>query len=80
MKTAVRKWGNSLAVRIPRSFAQETRLSNGTIIDVQITRDAIVIRRSVAKKPDLKTLLAGIRPSNRHVETSWGKPVGQEAW
>jgi antitoxin MazE len=80
MKSAVRKWGNSLAVRIPRSFAEETHLSNGTVIDLQITTNAIVIRRSVAKKPNLKALLARIRPSNRHAETPWGKPVGQEVW
>jgi antitoxin MazE len=80
MKSAVRKWGNSLAVRIPRSFAEETCLSNGTVIDLQITTNAIVIRRSIAKKPNLKALLASVRPSNRHSETPWGKPTGQEVW
>jgi antitoxin MazE len=80
MKTAVRKWGNSLAVRIPRTIAQETQLNNGTIIDLQIRTDAIIIRRSTPKRPSLKALVAQIQPSNRHAEENWGKSVGHEAW
>jgi antitoxin MazE len=80
MKTAVRKWGNSLVVRIPRTIAQETQLNNGTIIDLQIRTDAIIIRRSVPKRPSLKALVAQIQPSNRHAEENWGKAVGHEVW
>jgi antitoxin MazE len=80
MKTAVRKWGNSLAIRIPRTFAQETLLDNGTIIDLEVKTGAIVIRRSNTKRHSLKQLLSRIRSSNQHSEQQWGAPVGHEIW
>ncbi len=80
MKTAVRKWGNSLAIRIPKTFARETRLENGTVIDLDVNSDAILIRRSRTKKHSLKRLLSRITPSNRHSEQQWGAPVGHEIW
>jgi antitoxin MazE len=80
MRTVIRKWGNSLAVRIPKSFAKETRLNNETLIELQIKPNSIVIRRAVRKSHSLKALLARMRPEHRHPETDWGKPVGREEW
>ncbi len=33
MKTRIQKWGNSLALRIPKSFAVETGLDQDVLVD-----------------------------------------------
>ena len=80
MKTAVQKWGNSLAIRIPRSFAQETRLNNGTEVDLQLKSGTLVISRALKKRYRLSDLLAQVRKTNVPPETEWGHPTGQEHW
>ena len=35
MKTKIQKWGNSLAVRLPKAFAEQAGIENGS--DVQIS-------------------------------------------
>jgi antitoxin MazE len=72
MKTAVQKWGNSLAIRIPRSFARETRLGNGTEVDLQLKAGTLVISRVQRKSYHLGDLLAQVSKTNRHAEAEWG--------
>jgi antitoxin MazE len=79
MKVQIQKWGNSLALRIPKSFAIETNIEQGTIVDVSIKDDTIVLRRG---KEDLTLddLLANITTENIHDEIDFGKPKGSEIW
>lgn len=79
MQARIARWGNSLAVRIPKAFAQELRLSEGT--DIEITaEDGKVVVAPAAKRYRLDELVAGITPENRHDETDWGDAVGKEVW
>jgi antitoxin MazE len=80
MRTAVQRWGNSLAIRIPRAFAQETRLGDGTEVDLQLKAGTLVIRAVRARRYRLSDLLAQVRKNNTHGETEWGQPVGREIW
>jgi len=80
MKTEIRKWGNSLAIRIPRSFAEETCLANGSEVDLKLQSGRLVITRTRKKHYDLHSLLARVRASNQHQEMDWGDPVGKEIW
>ncbi|MCH5583791.1 AbrB/MazE/SpoVT family DNA-binding domain-containing protein [Shimazuella sp. AN120528] len=77
MESRVRKWGNSLGVRIPKSLADKIKLKEGELIDFQVTGDMILMRK---KKKDLETLLSKITPENLHDEINTGKPVGNEIW
>jgi antitoxin MazE len=78
--SSVKKWGNSLAVRIPSAVAQDLGLSENST--VQITSDGAVatIKPKKCDKVSLKELVAGITPDNRHQEVDWGEPVGKEVW
>ena len=78
--SSIRKWGNSLAIRIPTAVAQDLGLSENST--VQITSDGVVatIQPNRANKKSLKDLVAAITPDNRHQEADWGKPVGKEIW
>ena len=79
MVTSIQRWGNSLAIRIPKPFASQAGLAEDTDVEIVVEGDRIVI--SPAKREwKLEKLLAGISPSNRHHEIRWGQPKGRESW
>lgn len=80
MKTKIQKWGNSLALRIPKSFAEETGLSADTPVELTMIDGALLIRPVPKAEISLKALLRGITDENRHDEVDWGPPHGREAW
>jgi len=80
MKSTVQKWGNSLAIRIPKSFANEINLSQGTQIDLLLLDDKIQIEPVKRKKLSLDDLLCEVTDNNIHKEIDTGTPVGKEAW
>jgi antitoxin MazE len=77
MKTRVQKWGNSLAVRIPRQVATEGRLHSGALVDVSLVEGAIVVTK-LDRTPTLEELLAYVTDENVHGEVDWGPAVGRE--
>ncbi len=81
MKTKIQKWGNSLAVRIPKSFAVQTNIEQDSIVDLSLVNGEIVVKPHREKpKYTLDELLANVSEDNIHSETDWGKPVGKEIW
>ena len=79
MTTLLAKWGNSLALRIPKSVADAVDVGDGDAVDVSIQDGAIVIRPA-AKRYSIEDLVCGITPRNRHRETDWSGPQGNESW
>lgn len=79
MKTTIQKWGNSLAVRIPRPFADEIHLEENSTVDLTIKSGKLVIVPA-EPAPTLESLVEQITDENRHGEVSIGQPVGNEAW
>jgi antitoxin MazE len=77
--TLVSKWGNSLAVRLPRSVAAEVHVEDGDAVDVTVHEGAIIIRPR-PKRYSIDEVVEGITPKNRHGEVDWGKGVGKEVW
>ncbi|MBE2219403.1 MAG: AbrB/MazE/SpoVT family DNA-binding domain-containing protein [Ignavibacteria bacterium] len=80
MNTKIMKWGNSLALRIPKSFAQAINLEEGNDVRIKIEKDNLIVKKAKNKKYDLKSLLAGINKNNLHGETDTGNSVGKEVW
>lgn len=80
MKTRVRRWGNSLAVRIPKSFAEEVGLKDNTAVELRPDRGRLVLEPSEPPAPRLEELLRGVRKSNLHDEIDSGPAQGKEAW
>ncbi|WP_157052512.1 AbrB/MazE/SpoVT family DNA-binding domain-containing protein [Ornithinibacillus contaminans] len=77
--TKVQKWGNSLAVRIPKVVTDNTKIVEGSDINITVENQTIKIT-PVKKKPTLEELMAQITPENQHDVVDWGKPVGRELW
>jgi len=80
MKTQVQKWGNSLALRIPKSFADEAGLQKATAVEMSLEDGKLVISPITYVKPTLKQLLAKINSENLHHEVETGHAVGNETW
>lgn len=80
MKSQIRKWGNSLAVRIPKGVADEVHLEQSTSIEISVRDGSVIITPTPKPRYVLSDLLAQITPENRHEETDWGTPQGREEW
>ncbi len=80
MKSTIQKWGNSLAIRIPKSFANEIDLSQGSEIDLVLFENKIQIEPIKKKKISLDDLLSKVTEENIHKEIETGPPVGKEIW
>ncbi len=80
MKTRVQKWGNSLALRIPKSFANEVGLQKETSVEVLLADGKLVITPVTKPKLTLKQLLAKVTKENLHHEVDSGSAMGNETW
>ncbi len=80
MLTKVQKWGNSMALRIPKAFADEMQITTETAVELTIEDGKLVINPVREPEYTLEDLLALITPENIHNEVDWGAPVGQEVW
>jgi antitoxin MazE len=78
MQGQVTKWGNSLALRLPKSIAADVRLHEGSQVDMRVEGDSLVVRPS-RPKYKLKDLLVHETPT-RSEEFDWGKAQGEEEW
>ena len=79
MQTVIRKWGNSLGIRIPKPFAEEVHLDDGNHVDINLIGKEIVIK-PIKKKFDLNELLKQVNKNNLHTEISTGSATGKEIW
>jgi len=79
MKSKIQKWGNSLALRIPKSFAEEARVKEGADVDLCL-KDGQLVVIPIRPRKTLRELLAGVTSENLHGETDTGKPQGNEVW
>jgi len=80
MQTKIKKWGNSLALRIPKSFALNAKLRQNELVDISIDKDKIIITPIGEKEYSLDELLEGVSADNLHGEFNTGVPVGKEIW
>ena len=77
MKAKVQKWGNSLAVRIPKPVALEVGLRADADVEMSVQQGSLVLAPT-RREYTLEELVRGITPKNRHEETDFGPPVGRE--
>jgi antitoxin MazE len=79
MRDALRKWGNSLAVRLPVTAARAMAVTDGSEVELVLEGKQLVIRR-VDPNTSLTELLERVTPENLHGEVSTGTPRGREVW
>ena len=78
MQGQVLKWGNSLAVRIPKPVAEDAHFEIGDSLEIAVGGDGIVQLQRVGAMPTLAEMVARITPENRYAEVSAGAEMGRE--
>ncbi len=79
MRVPVRKWGNSLALRIPKAVAEDSRIQYGSVVEVSVVKGKMIVAPVATPRFSLEQLLARVTKKNRHAEVETGAPVGREA-
>ena len=80
MKTRVQRWGNSLALRIPKSFAEEVGLTADSPVDLRLSEGSLIVEPVLQPPPVLEDLLSRVQESNLHAEIDTGLARGGEIW
>ncbi|MGI8425697.1 MAG: AbrB/MazE/SpoVT family DNA-binding domain-containing protein [Actinomycetota bacterium] len=80
METKIQRWGNSLGLRIPKSFAEEASVEAGSIVDISVEGGDLVVRPIRTRDYDLGELVRAITRNNVHEPVETGPPVGREVW
>ncbi len=82
MKIQIKKWGNSLALRIPKLLALDTNLKIDQFVELSTDehKEKIIITPIDEQEYSLEQLLAGITKDNIHKEFETGRLVGKEVW
>jgi antitoxin MazE len=80
MHVRVQKWGNSLAVRIPKPLAKDADVTEGTVLNLAVSEGKVIATPVQQKKLTLDQLLSKVTKKNQHAEIDTGKRVGREAW
>ena len=76
MEAVIKKWGNSLGVRIPNHLVRELALKDGSFVDISDKGKTIIIKP--VQKNSLSAMLKNISEQNLHKEIDFGDPVGKE--
>ena len=79
MTAIVQKWGNSLAVRLPKAVAEQIEASEGVELEMKVVENALILK-TAKERYSLSELIGGVTAKNVHSEFDWGKPKGKEAW
>lgn len=80
MRAKIQKWGNSLAVRIPKALAELVEFSDGREVELSVEEGRMIVQAAPARRYTLDELIGGITAENRHDEIGTGPTVGNEAW
>jgi antitoxin MazE len=78
VKAKVQRWGNSLAVRIPKSFAEEVGLEAGTTVEMRLVDGGLLVAPAPDESLSLDDLLDGVTKANIHAEVDAGPSQGRE--
>jgi antitoxin MazE len=78
MEAVLKKWGNSIGVRLPSPVLKEARLTQNQRVTISARKGAIVIKASKARQYSLAELVGGITRKNRHAAVEFGQPIGRE--
>jgi antitoxin MazE len=80
MKTTIQRWGNSLALRIPKAFAEETHVRDGTPVVLSLSDGSLVVRPVRRPRASLKSLLSEIDAAKLNFAVFEDAPRGKEIW
>lgn len=78
MTATIKKWGNSLALRLPKALADEAHIAEGAQVELVATEEGLLLKPKRKPRYRLGDLVAGITRANRYREPDWGPSRGKE--
>ena len=80
MRVSVQRWGNGLALRIPESLAAESKIKQGSLVEVSVAKGKLVFTPVSQKRSySLAEMLASVTRRNLHAEVDTGGSTGRES-
>ncbi len=80
MRANVQKWGNSLALRIPKPLADQAKITQGSLVEIKLVGNVLHIESIAPQEYTLEALLEGVTQDNLHEEVDTGDAQGKEVW
>ena len=80
MRATIQKWGNSLALRIPKPLAEQAHITQGSLVEIKLVDDVLQIEPVAPQEYTLAALLDGVTEENIHDEVDTGEAQGKEVW
>ena len=80
MRTRIQKWGNSLALRIPKALAAEVHIEQDSLVEVSLVEGKLILEPVAEPAWTLEELLSKVTDQNLHGEVDTGPATGKEAW
>ena len=80
MRANVQKWGNSLALRIPKPLADQAHITQGSLVEIKLVNNVLQIEPVAPQEYTLEALLEGVTQENLHGEVDTGEAQGKEVW
>jgi len=78
MQIEIKKWGNSLAFRIPKDLLKTMHITEGQSLDLELVEQGILLKTKRRRsKIKLEDMLDNLGPLE---ELDWGEAVGDELW
>ena len=78
MRTLILRFGNSLAVRMPKAVAKKAHLRVGDSLEIEVSGEGVVQLNRRGRTPTLTELVSQITPGNRYEEVPSGPEIGKE--
>jgi antitoxin MazE len=80
MYTTIQKWGNSNALRIPKSVLETASIKENDQVEITAENNVITIRKATRKYKSLDDLFEGYSENYKCAETDMGGPIGKEVF
>ncbi len=76
-QVAIRSWGNSMGIRIPKNILDQMQLSVSDVLEIEVENDSIVLRKQFRHKK-FEERLAEYNNRISVCSFDWGEPKGKE--
>lgn len=80
MQVVLEEAEDRMIISLPKSFFSASPITPGSLVEVSLADNNIVLASARRSKYTTEELLAAVTDDNIHPETDWGTPVGKEAW
>lgn len=76
-QVALKAWGNSQGIRIPKEIIDQMQLKTSDVFDISVENDVIVLRKQFVHKT-FEERLAAYGGAISVCDFDWGEPKGKE--